>query len=140
MKIFLAADGSKFTKKALAFLVNHEGLVSSDDDLFVLNVQLPVPARVKRMLGLLEVASYHREEGAKVLDPIKKFLDRHALNHRCASVIGLPVEEILKAAAKEKSDLIVMGTRGHGLMGRALIGSIALRVVAECDIPVLLVK
>ena len=140
MKIFLAADGSKFTKKALAFLVNHEGLVSSDDDLFVLNVQLPVPLRVKRILGSLEVASYHREEGAKVLDPIKKFLDRHALNYRCASVVGLPYEEILKAAAKEKSDLIVMGTRGHGLIGRALIGSIALRVVAECDLPVLLVK
>ncbi len=140
MKLLLAADGSEYTKKALTFLVNHESLVNSNDELFVLNVQLPVPGRVTSMLGSAEVAAYHREESDKVLDPIKKFLDNHALKYRCASVVGHPVEEILKAAATEKSHLIVMGTRGHGVIGRALIGSIAQRVVSDCDIPVLLVK
>lgn len=140
MKVLLAADGSKHTKKALAFLVTHESLVSSNDELFVLNVQLQVPAIARSMLGSAEVAAYHREEGDKVLDPIKKFLDKHALNYRCMSVVGHPVEKILKAAAKEKSHLIVMGTRGHGLIGRALIGSIAQRVVSDCDVPVLSVK
>ena len=140
MKVLLAADGSKYTKKALAFLVNHESLVSTNNELFVLNVQIEVPGRVKTMLGSAEVAAYHREEGDKVLNPIKKFLDKHALNYRCASVVGHPVEEILKTAAKEKSHLVVMGTHGHGLIGRALMGSIAQRVVADSDIPVLLVK
>ena len=140
MKVLLAADGSKYTKKALAFLVNHESMLNSNDKLVVLNVQLQVPGRVKSMLGSAEVAAYHREEGDKVLEPIRKFLDRHALKHRCLSVVGHPVDEILKAAAHETSHLIVMGTRGHGLIGRALIGSIAQRVVNECDIPVLLVK
>ena len=140
MKVLLAADGSKYTKKALAFLVNHESLINSNDELFVLNVQLPVPGRVKTMLGSAEVAAYHREEGDKVLTPIKKFLGKHALTYRCESVVGHPVEEILKAAAKDKAHLVVMGTRGHGLIGRALMGSIAQRVVAECELPVLLVK
>lgn len=140
MKVLLAADGSKYTKKALAFLVNHESLMGSTDELFVLNVQLAVPGRVKSLLGSAEVAAYHRDEGDKVLNPIKKFLDKHALNYRCASVVGHPVEEILKAAAKEKSHLLVMGTHGHGLFGRALMGSIAQRVVTDCDLPVLLVK
>ena len=140
MKVLLAADGSKYTKKALAFLVTHESLVSDNDELLILNVQLQVPGRVRTMLGSAEIAAYHREEGDKVLSPIKKFLDKHALNYRCVSVVGHPVDEILKAAAKEKSHLIVMGTRGHGLIGRALIGSIAQRVVTDCEIPVLLVK
>ena len=140
MRVLLAADGSKFTKKALAFLVTHESLMNSDDELFILNVQIPVPGRVRAMLGSAEVAAYHREEAAKVLDPIKKFLGKHALNYRCASAVGHPVEEILKAAADEKSHLIVMGTHGHGLIGRALMGSIAQRVVSDGDVPVLLVK
>lgn len=140
MKILLAADGSKFTKKALAFLVTHESLAGAEDELFVLNVQVPVPGRVKSMLGSAEVAAYHQEEANKVLNPIKRFLDRHALPYRCATAIGLPVAEILKAAKREKSHLLVMGTHGHGLLGRALMGSIAQRVVADCDIPVLLVK
>ena len=140
MKILLAADGSKYTKKALAFLVNHESLLNANSELFVLNVQIQVPSRVKGILGLAEVAAYHREEGDKVLDPIKKFLEKHALKNRCAVVVGHPVEEILKAASAEKSHLIVMGTRGHGVIGRALMGSIAQRVVVDCDVPVLLVK
>lgn len=140
MKVLLAADGSKHTKKALAFLVNHESLVSSNDELFVVNVQIQVPHRVKAVLGSAVVSAYYSEEGEKVLNPIKKFLDKHALNYRCVSVVGHPAEEILKAAEKEKSHLIVMGTRGHGLIGSALIGSIAQRVVSDSTIPVLLAK
>ena len=140
MNILLAADGSKYTKKALAFLVTHENLVSSKDKLFVLNVQLPVPGRVKSMLGSDEVAAYHLEEGNKVLGPIKKFLDKHTVTYSCTSVVGHPVEEILKAAAKDKPHLVVMGTHGHGLIGRLVMGSIAQRVLADCDTPVLLVK
>ena len=60
MKILRAADGSSYTKKALAFLVNHEGLAGKDDELIVLHVQPPVPPRVKTMLGADVVADYHR--------------------------------------------------------------------------------
>jgi nucleotide-binding universal stress UspA family protein len=140
MRILIAADGSEYTKKALAFLVSHESLVTPNDPLFVLNVQLPVPGRVNSLLGSAEVAAYHREEGDVALDPIKKFLDMYGLKYRCESVVGHPVEEILKAAAKEKSHMIVMGTHGHGMLGRALMGSIAQRVVTDSNIPVLLVK
>ena len=51
MKILFAADGSSYTKKALAFLVTHEALCGPDDELVVLNVQPPIPPRVKRMVG-----------------------------------------------------------------------------------------
>lgn len=140
MKIVLAVDGSKYTKKALAFLVTHETLAGPEDEIFVLNVQLPVPARVKRILGAGEALAYHRDEANKVLDPIKRFLDRHALVYRAAWVTGSPVSEIVRATQREGAHMLVMGTHGHGLLGRALMGSIAQRVIAECDIPVLLVK
>ena len=140
MKIVLAADGSKYTKKALAFLVTHESMAGPEDEIFVLNVQVPMPARVKRMLGSGEVLAYQREEAGKVLDPITKFLDRHALKYRRAWVVGSAADEIVRATQREGAHLLVMGTHGHGLLGRALMGSIAQRVIADCDIPVLLVK
>ena len=49
-------------------------------------------------------------------------------------------QEIVKAAKKEKATMIMMGTHGHGILGRALLGSVAQNVITECDIPVLLVK
>lgn len=140
MKILFAADGSKYTKKALAFLVNHEDLAGADGEVVGLNVQAPVPGRVKTMLGSANVSAYHEEESQKVLAPIERFLKRHKMSFKTLAVVGSPTAEILRAAKREKAHLIVMGTHGQGLLSRALIGSVAQRVVAECDIPVLLVK
>ena len=139
-KILLAADGSKYTKKALGFLVTHEGLCRPDDTLLVVNVQPAVPARVKTMVGTAAVNDYHADEARKVLAPIERFLKSHKLQFRTSWVVGSPAPELLAVAKKEKAQLIVMGTHGHGLIGRALMGSVAQRVVSEGDVPVLLVK
>ena len=62
MKIVLAADGSSYTKKALAFLVTHEEFGGADAEIVVVNVQPSVPPRVKSMVGAAAVNDYHREE------------------------------------------------------------------------------
>jgi nucleotide-binding universal stress UspA family protein len=140
MKILLAADGSKYTKKALAFLATHEGLCGPQDELVVVHVQPQVPARVKSMVGANNVTEYYREEAEKVLNPIQAFLAKKGIKSRCSWKAGPISDEILKVAAAEKAHMIVMGTHGHGLLGRAIMGSVAQRVVAGCDVPVLLVK
>ena len=140
MKILLAADGSPFTQKALAFVAGHKSLLGTGDEMVVVNVQAPVPGRVTTMLGSGEVAAYHAEESSKVLEPIKTFLEQNALRHRCLAVIGSAVEAIIQTAKNEQVDLIVMGTHGHGWIGRALMGSVAQRVVVDSVVPVLLVK
>jgi nucleotide-binding universal stress UspA family protein len=140
MKIVLAADGSSYTKKALAFLVTHEELAGGDGKVVVVHVQTAVPPRVKTMVGAAAVNEYHADEAAKVLKPIEKFLQRHDVDYATRWTVGSPGQEILKAARKEKAHLIVMGTHGHGLLGRALMGSVAQNVLTDCEIPVLLVK
>jgi len=140
MNILLAADGSKYTKKALAFLAANENVCGPDDELFVLNVQAPVPPRVKTMLGAAAIKDYHQDEARAVLDPIESFLKRHKIPFRTAWVVGSASAEILAAVKREKAQLIVMGTHGHGIVGRALMGSVAQRVVTDSDVPVLLVK
>lgn len=140
MKILLAADGSKFTKKALAFVVTHEGLTAEDGELVVLHVQAPVPPRVKTMVGAGAVADWHRDEARRVLDPIERFLKRHDLAFKVRWVVGHAPDEIVRAAQKEKAEMIVMGTHGHGMVGRALMGSVAQKVVTQAGVPVLLVK
>lgn len=140
MKILFAADGSLSTLKALEFIAAHKSLMDEAGELMVINVQAPVPGRVTTMLGSAAVAAYHAEESDKVLEPIKTFLDKKTIRHRCFSPIGAAVDEIISTAKKESADLIVMGTHGHGWLGRALMGSVAQRVVTDSEIPVLLVK
>ena len=140
MKILLAADGSTYTKKALAFLVTHEALANDEGHIVVVNVQPAVPPRVKSMVGATAVNEYHADEAGKVLRPIEKFLQRHDLSYTTRWTVGVPGQEIVKAAKKEKAHMIVMGTHGHGVIGRALLGSVAQNVLTQCEIPVLLVK
>lgn len=140
MKIVLAADGSKYTKKALAFLVTHEGLADADDEVIVVHAQPALPPRVRAAVGANVVRDYQTEEAEKVLSPIRKFMDKHDIPYRCEWAVAPAHELVLKTAKKAKAHLIVMGTHGHGALGRAIMGSVALKVVTEADVPVMLVK
>jgi len=53
---------------------------------------------------------------------------------------GVPHEEIVAVATDELADLLVIGTHGRGGMSRALIGSVADRVVRLAPCPVLTVR
>jgi nucleotide-binding universal stress UspA family protein len=140
MKILLAADGSSYTKKALAFLVTNHEIAGGEGEVVVVNVQPAMPPRVKSMVGASAVQDYHREEAEKVLRPIEKFLQRHDIAFTSRWAVGNPGVEIVKAAKKEKAQMIVMGTHGHGILGRAILGSVAQNVLTQIELPVLLVK
>jgi nucleotide-binding universal stress UspA family protein len=55
-------------------------------------------------------------------------------------VEGGPAPEILRVAAEEPCDLVVMGTHGRTGLGRLLMGSVAELVVRKAPCPVLTVK
>ncbi len=140
MKILLAVDGSPYTKKALAWLTVNQTLSAPDDELIVLNVQPPLPPRARAALGADIVKGYHQDEATKVIAPIEKFLKRHKVPARVMWLVGSPGDEILRIAKREKVQQIVMGTHGRGVLGRAIMGSVAQNVVSGCTVPVLLVK
>ena len=50
------------------------------------------------------------------------------------------LEGILNTARDEASDLIVVGSHGRSGLGRALLGSVAGKVVANSKVPVLVVR
>ncbi len=140
MKILVAVDGSKFTKKALAFLVNEPSLAGAPNELHILNVQMQMTPRVRSAIGKTAIEAHQREEAEKVLSPIRKFLDHHAISYNANWIVGNPAIEIAKASKTERVHLIVMGTHGRASIGRMLMGSVAQRVISSSDVPVLLVK
>jgi nucleotide-binding universal stress UspA family protein len=140
MRIVLAADGSKYTEKALAFIANQASILGQGGELVVVNVQPSIPPRVRSMVGADAVSTYHQEEAEEVLKPIRAFLDGKGIAYRCEWHAGEPAEQVIAVARKEGADLIVMGTHGYGVLGRAVMGSIAQRVLHDSPVPVLLVK
>ena len=53
---------------------------------------------------------------------------------------GVPYAEIVALATDERADLILIGTHGRGGLNRALLGSVADRVVRLAPCPVLTVR
>ena len=53
---------------------------------------------------------------------------------------GTISKAILKVAENEKSDMIIMGSRGLGLLKGAVLGSVSQKVVEESKIPVMVIK
>ena len=53
---------------------------------------------------------------------------------------GSPDKEIVRAGQEQSADLLVIGTRGRGVLGRVLLGSVAQAVVRHATCPVLTVS
>lgn len=140
MKVLLAVDGSKYTKKMLAYLTTHENLLGVAPEFIVLNVQPAVPASAAKIVGNATVVEYHHAESEAVINPVAKFLDRHQMSYTSGSRVGHAADEILRAAKKSNVDLIVMGSRGRGTIGTLLLGSVAQSVLSASEVPVMVIR
>lgn len=111
---------------------------------------LPVAARLAGLLGvrphLVRVAEASpgsaggeaASEAAAYLAEQARRLGSHDLLATTAVLTGPPAEALI--AAIDPTDLTVLATRGHGGLRRALLGSVAERLVREAAGPVLLVR
>ncbi len=54
--------------------------------------------------------------------------------------VGVPHLEIVKAVKEEGADLVILGTHGRGGIDRALLGSVADRVIRTAPCPVLSIR
>lgn len=140
MKILLAVDGSRYTKRMLAYLVTHSDTFVGDNTFTLLTVQLAVPQRARAALGKTVVDQYQLDEAERILAPVAKFLLRHGIDAKSAWKVGHAGEWIAKFADAGKFDLLVMGSHGHGALGNLVMGSVATKVLAQCKVPTLLVR
>ena len=140
MNILLAVDGSAYTKKMLAYLAAHDEMLGSSHTDPAITVQPQLPPRARAALGKEVVDKYHAEEGEKVLSPVVKFMARQGVQLKTMTKVGPAGETIAKVAESGKYDLIVMGTHGHGSLGKLVMGSVSTQVLANCQVPVLLVR
>ena len=140
MKILLAVDGSSYTKKMLAYLATHDNLFTPANDYAVFTVQPLLPPRARAAVGKDIVEKYYLEEAEKILAPVSKFLVRHGIDAKSSWKVGHVGETIASFAVNGKFDMVMMGSHGHGTLVNLVMGSVATQVLANCKVPVLLVR
>lgn len=139
MKILLAVDGSAHTKRMLGYIAAHDELLGPGHEYTILTVVAPIPAYAMRFLERTSVEGYYAEEAEHVLKPLRAFAEQNHWTTRIVHAHGHAADVIAARAATDKADLIVMGTHGHGALGRLVLGSVASGVLARSKTPVLLV-
>ena len=141
MKILVAADGSSFTKRMLAYLAAHDEWMGSHHEYTVLTAVPAVPPRAASVLDKDLLKSHYADEAEKVFKPIRAFFKKQGLLQvSFMAKIGPAADHIAAQADKGGYDLLVMGSHGQGSFTNLVMGSVATKVMAHCELPVLVVR
>lgn len=150
-KILIPVDGTKGTKDVLAACGS---IVRPAEEVILLHVQqLGGKTLMVDMLGEAEMATLREsiqgtafkerldEASGKILEHYRgRFEGIGAQNIRTLVREGVPADEILKVAAEEQVDLIVLGSNGNTGLDRLISGSVTKDVERGARVPVLVAK
>ena len=142
MRILVATDGSKPALHAVKYAVKLlRSLASASNSITLISVHDDVGLRhAKAFVGKDAVADYLRELSEDELKSARRLLEAAGVTHDVEVRTGHVAEEIVRFAKSGKFDLIALGAKGRGAMADLLLGSVAQRVLATADTPVVLVK
>lgn len=139
-------DGSKESRAAGRLAAGISDAVGSE--LHVLSVVEAAPANPYVPYPGPEAWGSNREVLEQIKGEARKFLGEEIERMEAGGskvagahvAVGDPVREILKAGEELDADLVVIGSRGLGAVGRALLGSVSDSVVRHAPCPVLVVR
>ncbi len=144
MNILCAVDSSKHSRWAVDVL-RRLPLADGSQVLLVHVVDIARFSPSKTMgaaarSAMAEALALAEKAGRQLLERMKKRVETAEGPVAVKLVRGHPAEALARVAARHKTDLILIGSRGATDIRRFLLGSVSRRVVAHAPCPVLVVK
>jgi nucleotide-binding universal stress UspA family protein len=138
-KILIATDGSPASHEAVEFGVE----LAQEHNAAVIFVHVVRTLDLVPMAGFGMVGSRWHEtcaEDRQSLDDAEEIAERHGVRSSTKLLTGDAVDEIVAYADNVDADLIVVGSRGHGTLVSALLGSVSRGVLSESKRPVAVIR
>lgn len=129
-RLVVAVDGSKASEKTIRFVLRN--LLPQWQ---LRNTEI-VLVHVMPMLKYPEV----KEAGKKLFKRHTDKLLKAGFSVTEAPRLGRPADEIMAVAKQKQADLIVMGAKGLGAVGRFFLGSVSTKVVQHSPVSVLVIR
>jgi len=143
-RILLPLDGSPFSETSIQCV--EELVEGTEAEVILLRVVEPVilptadfPAAIDSNQAYRLMAE-DQQVAQRYLNEVEAGMAEKGVRVRSQLMMGKAADSIVQEAEKEKVDLIAMATHGHTGVSRWIHGSVARRVQAESNQPVLLIR
>jgi nucleotide-binding universal stress UspA family protein len=147
LRVGLALDGSAYGAAVADYVLAHRSLFGPRPVFMLIHaVESPDSARravrgeVAPVPTAVDLARIERAAFERVVAPIRRRFGAAGIDVQEKFAVGPAAAEIVRAAAGERLDILVMGSHGRGAFTSALLGSVAWRVAANCGTPLLLIR
>ena len=146
-RILVAVDGLDTSMNAADYAIT---LAKNNDnneaEIFVINV-IDIPPMFKMLPSdtRKQLIRIGRQQATQIFDTIEQIAKRHdvktnKINTEMVETSMSAADEIIRYAIEKGVDLIVVGTKGRSGMSKALLGSVASKVVTYSPCSVLVVR
>ena len=139
--ILLATDGSKEAQLAATTAADLTQKTNSELHVVTVGPDLPLYELPEHTAEFEDVLSENRREAKEMLEQQAKRIQESGVRVKETHLReGRAAEEITEVAEEIGAGLIVMGSRGHSRLRRALLGSVSDAVVRHAHCPVTIVR
>jgi nucleotide-binding universal stress UspA family protein len=138
-RILVATDGSR--EAELAVTTAADLAKSTDSELHVVHVgESPLVYHPERHAYRAEYEEHEKVSQQLLESQVERIEGAGATEAQAHLRMGRADEEIVELAHNIDAGLVVMGSRGHGRLRRALVGSVSESVVRHAHCPVTIVR
>jgi nucleotide-binding universal stress UspA family protein len=140
-RILLATDGSKEAQLAATTAADLAQRTNSELHVVTVGPDYPLYELPEHPADFEDVLWEHRREAKEVLEQQAKWIEESGgtVNETYLRE-GSAEEEVVILAEELGAGMIVLGSRGHGRLRRALLGSVSDAVVRHAHCPVTIVR
>ncbi|KAI9596480.1 hypothetical protein BDF19DRAFT_394242 [Syncephalis fuscata] len=144
--VCLALEYSDHGRYAFDWAV--ENFIRPDTDLVVLlNVRNPVAVPAPYGAGYLDFSDYamtiekaHRDASHQFLRDYAARLMDHKIAVKAIALRGDARDELVRKSEEVRADVLILGSRGLGVLKRTLLGSVSDYCAHNCTMPLIIVK
>jgi nucleotide-binding universal stress UspA family protein len=148
LKLGIAVDGSKYGREAVRFVLRHAELFGASPNITLIHVVADFAGALMPDMAGIALPAYSAEDIRAMqkkgfeaaIGPVRKLFQKAGIAATEVCLAGNPGDELTAYARKKKLDLLVMGSHGYGAFKAAVMGSVATRVAAKSEVPLLLVR
>ncbi len=150
LSVGIAVDGSRYGQAAVRWAIEHRDLFGAEPRIELIHVidnersPPPIEGLANRRRPVCEPVAEDHPLAPVILEAMagaSRLLAKAGMKFKEVRLLGANAGDAIAAHARTRRlDVLVMGSHGHGAFESWVLGSVAMRVAARCDKPLLLIR